>query len=113
MPFVINDACIGSRDQACVDVCPVDCIYEGMQKFWIHPTECIDCGACEADCPVTAIYYVDAKKPTDDLKEAREFFETTLPGRDAPLGSPGGATKVGPVGSELPRVAALSDNEGE
>lgn len=107
MPYVISDPCIESRDQACVDVCPVDCIYEGSRRFWIHPTECIDCGACEAVCPVDAIYYVDVDDTNDDLSEAREFFDTVLPGRDAPVGSPGGAAKIGALGTDLPRVETL------
>ena len=46
MPYVITEACINTKDKACVDVCPVDCIYEGEQQLFIHPDECIDCGAC-------------------------------------------------------------------
>ncbi|MBK6490104.1 MAG: 4Fe-4S binding protein [Gemmatimonadetes bacterium] len=56
MPYVITEACIGTKDKACVDVCPVDCIYEGEDQLYIHPDECIDCGACEPECPVTAIF---------------------------------------------------------
>src|SRR4029453_5099823 len=56
MPYLITEACIGTKDKACVDVCPVDCIYEGEQQLFIHPDECIDCGACEPECPVTAIF---------------------------------------------------------
>ena len=56
MPYVITEACIGVKDKSCVDVCPVDCIYEGEQMLFIHPDECIDCGACEPECPVTAIF---------------------------------------------------------
>ena len=56
MPYVITEACIGTKDKACVDVCPVDCIYEGPEQLYIHPDECIDCGACEPECPVTAIF---------------------------------------------------------
>ena len=60
MPYVITEACIGVKDKACVDVCPVDCIYEGEQQLFIHPDECIDCGACESVCPVSAIFPEDA-----------------------------------------------------
>ena len=60
MPYVITEACIGTKDKACVDVCPVDCIYEGEQQLYIHPDECIDCGACEPECPVEAIFPEDA-----------------------------------------------------
>jgi len=60
MPYVITEACVGTKDKACVDVCPVDCIYEGEQQLYIHPDECIDCGACEPECPVTAIFHDSA-----------------------------------------------------
>ncbi len=56
MPYVITEACINTKDKACVDVCPVDCIYEGERMLYIHPDECIDCGACVPACPVAAIY---------------------------------------------------------
>jgi len=59
MPFVIAEACINVKDKSCVDVCPVDCIYEGPDQLYIHPDECIDCGACEPECPVTAIFAED------------------------------------------------------
>ena len=60
MPYVITEACIGLKDKSCVDVCPVDCIYEGPEQLFIHPDECIDCGACEPVCPVSAIFQEDA-----------------------------------------------------
>ena len=62
MTFVITEACIGVKDRSCVDVCPVDCIHdEGDedQQLYIDPDECIDCGACEPACPVTAIFNGD------------------------------------------------------
>lgn len=60
MPYVIAEPCIGVKDASCVDVCPVNCIYEGDDQYHIHPDECIDCAACEAACPVTAIYHEDS-----------------------------------------------------
>ncbi len=68
MTYVITEACIGVKDRACVDVCPVDCIYEADDQLMIHPDECIDCGACEPECPVTAIY------PEEDVPEALKAF---------------------------------------
>ena len=56
MPFVITEACIGVKDKTCMTVCPVDCIYEGDEMVFINPDECIDCGLCEPECPVNAIY---------------------------------------------------------
>ena len=59
MPFVIAEPCIGEKDKSCVEVCPVNCIYEGEDQFYIHPDECIDCTLCVAECPVEAIYAED------------------------------------------------------
>ena len=56
MTYIIAEPCIDILDKSCVDVCPVDCIYEGPDQLYIHPDECIDCGACEPECPVTAIF---------------------------------------------------------
>ena len=47
MTYIIAEPYIGTKDASCVEVCPVDCIYEGEDQFYIHPDECIDCGACE------------------------------------------------------------------
>ena len=63
MTYIIAESCIGVLDRGCVDVCPVDCIYEGPEQLYIHPDECIDCGACEPECPVTAIF------PEEDVPE--------------------------------------------
>ena len=79
MAYVITEPCVGVCDTSCVDVCPVDCIYpaEGYEleesdkermrsaneQLYIHPEECIDCGACEPECPVEAIF------PDDEVPE--------------------------------------------
>src|SRR5215510_14777897 len=65
--YIITEPCIGTKDSACVDVCPVDCIhprkdepeFETAQQLFIHPDECIDCGACVPACPVEAIFALD------------------------------------------------------
>ena len=62
MTYVITSPCLDTQDQSCVEVCPVDCIHfdEGEDKMlYINPDECIDCGACEPACPVTAIFAED------------------------------------------------------
>ena len=58
MAYVIAEPCIGTKDKSCVDVCPVDCIYgeDEDEQLYIHPDECIDCGACVPECPVEAIF---------------------------------------------------------
>ena len=55
MTYVVTDNCIKCKYQDCVEVCPVDCFYEGENFLVIHPDECIDCGVCEPECPAEAI----------------------------------------------------------
>ena len=55
MTFVVNESCIRCKIMDCVEVCPVDCFYEGENMLVIHPDECIDCGVCVPECPVDAI----------------------------------------------------------
>ena len=55
MTFIVNENCIKCKFTDCVEVCPVDCFYEGENMLVIHPDECIDCGVCEPECPVEAI----------------------------------------------------------
>jgi NAD-dependent dihydropyrimidine dehydrogenase PreA subunit len=107
MPYVIASPCIDVMDRSCVEECPVDCIYEGDRKAYINPKECIDCGACEPVCPVEAISQ-DRRVGDEDeafVEDNRLFFVEILTGRDEPLGAPGGAHKVGPLGVDTPMVA--------
>ena len=59
MAYVIAEPCIGVKDKACVDVCPMDCIHgdESSSQMYINPAECIDCDACAVECPVEAIFF--------------------------------------------------------
>ena len=59
MPYVVTQACINCKHTDCVEVCPVDCFYEGPNFLVINPDECIDCNACVPTCPVEAIYADD------------------------------------------------------
>jgi NAD-dependent dihydropyrimidine dehydrogenase PreA subunit len=84
MPFIITDPCIDTKDTACVDVCPVDCIHPRKDEtefaeanmLYIHPEECIDCGACVPACPVAAIYESIDATPSHqkDLIEANAIY---------------------------------------
>lgn len=62
MPYVVTEPCIGVKDKSCMNVCPVNCIYDIGDMVVINPDECIDCGLCEPECPVTAIF-VEADVP--------------------------------------------------
>lgn len=55
MTFIVDDNCIKCKFMDCIEVCPVDCFYEGENMLVIHPDECIDCGVCEPECPAEAI----------------------------------------------------------
>ena len=55
MTYIVKDECIKCKLTDCVEVCPVDCFYEGENFLVIHPDECIDCGVCEPECPIDAI----------------------------------------------------------
>lgn len=107
MTYIISQPCVDVKDRACVDECPVDCIYEGERKLYINPTECIDCGACKPVCPEEAI---DLDRLVTDEQRAfiadnARFFSDPLPGRDAAVGSPGGASGIGPIGVDTELVA--------
>lgn len=67
MTFVVTENCQRCRFTDCVSVCPVDCFYADDEQLYINPDECIDCGACEPECPVEAIYD-EANIPSDQEK---------------------------------------------
>jgi NAD-dependent dihydropyrimidine dehydrogenase PreA subunit len=105
--YVIAEPCVDLKDKACIEECPVDCIYEGDRMLYIHPDECVDCGACEPVCPVEAIYY------EDDVPEPWKAFTEANAGFFSEIGSPGGASKVGITHSDAPIVSALPPKSAE
>ena len=68
MTYIINDKCIKCKLMDCVEVCPVDCFYEGENMLAIKPDECIDCGVCEPECPIDAIKPDTEKGASDWIK---------------------------------------------
>jgi NAD-dependent dihydropyrimidine dehydrogenase PreA subunit len=100
--YVIAEACIDIKDRSCIEECPVDCIYEGSRKLYINPLECIDCGACEPACPMEAISPAGSVSAGSApfVQDSSRFFSEALPGRDAPLGTPGGASDIGPIDAD-------------
>ncbi|MCV7192081.1 ferredoxin [Mycolicibacterium brumae] len=106
MTYVIAEPCVDVMDKACIEECPVDCIYEGARMLYIHPDECVDCGACEPVCPVEAIFYEDdvPDEWTEYTQANADFFDE--------LGSPGGAAKVGQTEHDPAFIKSL-DPRGE
>lgn len=98
MPYVTTSSCIDVMDRACVDECPVDCIYEGNRMLYIHPDECVECGRCEPVCPQISIFH------HEDLPQESQEFERINAEFFAPIGSPGGARKVGEIGRDHPEI---------
>jgi NAD-dependent dihydropyrimidine dehydrogenase PreA subunit len=88
--YVVAEPCVDVLDKACIDECPVDCIYPGERMVYIQPDECVDCGACEPVCPAEAIFYVD------DLPEEWSAFTGINEVFFATAGSPGGASGMAP-----------------
>ena len=78
MTYIVNDLCIGCKHTDCVEVCPVDCFYEGENTLVIHPDECIDCGACEPECPVDAILS-DAEEGIEKWAEINRKYSELWP----------------------------------
>ena len=105
MTYVIAEPCVDLKDKACIEECPVDCIYEGGRMLYIHPDECVDCGACEPVCPVEAIFYEDDVPGEWSAYTAAnvEFFEG--------VGSPGGASRIGASERDAEIVMALPPQE--
>jgi NAD-dependent dihydropyrimidine dehydrogenase PreA subunit len=101
MAYVITKPCVDVKDKACVEECPVDCIYEGNRTLYIQPEECVDCGACEPVCPTEAIFYED-DVPADQAEYVginAQFFTE--------FGSPGGASAFGAQDYDHPSIVAL------
>ena len=78
MTYIVNDKCIKCKLMDCVEVCPVDCFYEGENILVIKPDECIDCGVCEPECPVNAIE-PDTNKDVSKFVDLNEKYSATWP----------------------------------
>jgi ferredoxin len=89
MTFVVTDNCNGCRFTDCVSVCPVDCFYADDNQVYINPDECIDCGACEPECPVEAIFdetnLPSDKKQWIQLNAERATHLPNMTQKQAPL----------------------------
>ena len=78
MTYVVTENCIKCKFTDCVEVCPVDCFYEGENMLVIHPDECIDCGVCEPECPAEAIV-PDSDPAAEEWMEVNAKFAETWP----------------------------------
>ncbi|MEL6111505.1 MAG: ferredoxin FdxA [Pseudomonadota bacterium] len=108
MTYVVTDACINCKYTDCVEVCPVDCFYEGENMLVIHPDECIDCGVCEPECPAEAIL-PDTEDPDGKWLEINTKFAQTWPNLTVKIDAmPDADSKVKDTG----KLALLSEKPG-
>lgn len=87
MTYIVNEKCIKCKFTDCVEVCPVDCFYEGENMLVIHPDECIDCGVCEPECPVDAIK-PDTEPGSERWLELNREFSSKWPNITAKKAAP-------------------------
>jgi NAD-dependent dihydropyrimidine dehydrogenase PreA subunit len=104
--FVVTQACVDVKDKSCVEVCPAECIYEGGRMMYIHPDQCIDCGACQEVCPTAAIAYDMELTPENEpfLGFNERFFDA--------VDSPRGGRRLGRIDHDVEFVAALPHKAG-
>ncbi|MDQ1014265.1 ferredoxin [Streptomyces afghaniensis] len=103
MTYVIAEPRVDVRNKACVEECPVDCIYEGQHSPCIH----LDCGAGEPVCPAEAIFY------EEDVPPEWQVYSRANAGFFDALGSSGGAARLGPAERDHPLIAALLPRLGK
>ncbi|SER84634.1 ferredoxin [Tranquillimonas rosea] len=106
MTLVIQSQCIDVKDGICTTSCPVDCIYEGERMYYIHPTECIECGMCESICPVDAIRYDDEMEPEEAV--FAQINADAFRDESGEIDEPGGWSKKDPQRKDPPQLAAFA-----
>ena len=109
MTYVVTENCIKCKYMDCVEVCPVDCFYEGENMLVIHPDECIDCGVCEPECPAEAIV-PDTEDGLDEWIEINQKYAESWPNLTTKKESPSDADEW----KDKPdKKSELSANPGE
>ncbi len=111
MTYIVTDACIRCKYTDCVEVCPVDCFYEGENMLVIHPDECIDCGVCEPECPVEAIVPDTEDDPDSKWLEINTEFAKKWPNITRRKDPPADAEKFDTETGKYERL--FSDKPGE
>ena len=119
MPYVVTDNCQRCRFTDCVEVCPVDCFYADKEMLYIHPDECIDCGACEPACPVEATGVARPFAVTvivGRTMSPNTMLSSTLTGTGSPRSSTlrrGCGTKSAPSGVTHTSVSGVTSAGGQ
>ena len=112
MTYVVIDACIKCKYMDCIEVCPVDCFYEGENMVVIHPDECIDCGVCEPECPPEAII-PDTDGDVDKWVELNREYSEKWPNITRKGESPADADEVKGVADKLEKYFSVNPGKGD
>ena len=115
MTYIVNDACIKCKYTDCVEVCPVDCFYEGENMLVINPTECIDCGVCEPECPAGAIQSDTAPGASAWIEINQKYADIwpNIHQRKDPMPNAKKWDPTEPNGYDKPKWDFFSENPGE
>lgn len=112
MTYIVNENCIKCKHTDCVEVCPVDCFYEGENMLVIHPDECIDCGVCEPECPVDAIQ-PDTESGIEKWLEINREFSEKWPNITAKKDAPTDAENFDGVANKFAEHFSEKPGEGD
>jgi ferredoxin len=112
MTYVVTDSCIKCKFTDCVEVCPVDCFYEGANMLVIHPDECIDCGVCEPECPVDAIK-PDTEPGLETWLELNRKYSESWPNLTQKKPSPGDADAYRDEKSKMEKYFSPEPGSGD
>jgi ferredoxin len=112
LTYVVTEACIKCKYTDCVEVCPVDCFYEGANMLVIHPDECIDCGVCEPECPVDAIK-PDTEKGLETWLGVNKDFASKWPNITSKKDAPGDAKDFETVPEKYAKYFSAEPGEGD
>ncbi|TAK47475.1 MAG: ferredoxin family protein [Xanthobacteraceae bacterium] len=112
MTYVVTDNCIKCKYTDCVEVCPVDCFYEGENMLVIHPDECIDCGVCEPECPAEAIK-PDTEPSLEKWLELNAKYAGDWPNITQKKEAPADAKKFDGEGGKFEKYFSTKPGEGD
>ncbi len=112
MTFVVTEVCIKCKYTDCVEVCPVDCFYEGENMLVIHPDECIDCGVCEPECPIDAII-ADIDPRAEAVLELNREYSGKWPNITRKKDAPPGADSFKDIKNKLKQYFSEKPGSGD
>jgi ferredoxin len=112
MTYIVTDNCIRCKYMDCVEVCPVDCFYEGENMLVIHPDECIDCGVCEPECPAEAIK-PDTEPGLDKWLEINSKYASAWPNLTEKREPPPDAKEMDGVEGKFEKYFSEAPGQGD